>query len=477
MRKKWILGSGAVLVIAGFIGAATWRWNRVFSPPPTRDLAAEYLTLEHGLSQVPFDKVTWDDLLQLTDEFAALEDGILSGKLDEFKFYPPGEEDRLRAEAELELIYGATIADDAYDWVEQSRKALRAYAASVLHSRLTTLLGSKSIRVPSIAAPDGLYSGPGYQIGVLNGLARVEAERLRLALQEGDSIAALDCVANILELGRTIGSGAHPATASEPVQYANLAAIALREHLEREPLPVGFAADAAALFDGLSSDAVAQALLSLQAQEILLQDAINRVYAGDTDAYGAPETSKLLWVPHREMALEASAFVAAWSEYLQAGPVAPEPDVEKRLREKGGAANLYDPILMNMFRLESLVHRTFAAETELTAMAALLAIYAYHESLGELPSSLDVLVRGGFLKSLPEDRHAWDGEFRYRLDETSPAGFVLYSVGRDHEDDGGTEACGVPWADLYRSLGIGLGQDSVYSRMHKGAEPNEEWVP
>jgi hypothetical protein len=69
-----------------------------------------------------------------------------------------------------------------------------------------------------------------------------------------------------------------------------------------------------------------------------------------------------------------------------------------------------------------------------------IAVEAYRLKHGELPASLDVLVPE-FIPALPVDPYAPDGRFRYQFHPVDPerrAGFVIYSVGLDGVDDGGT---------------------------------------
>lgn len=63
-----------------------------------------------------------------------------------------------------------------------------------------------------------------------------------------------------------------------------------------------------------------------------------------------------------------------------------------------------------------------------------LALKIYKDQHGKYPSKLIELVPG-VLPSLPNDPFALSGTFQYRLDKK---GYVLYSVGPDGKDDGGT---------------------------------------
>jgi hypothetical protein len=79
-------------------------------------------------------------------------------------------------------------------------------------------------------------------------------------------------------------------------------------------------------------------------------------------------------------------------------------------------------------------------EAESHGVRLAIAVEAYRLRHGELPASLDVLVPE-FIAALPVDAYAPDGRFRYQFHPVDPerrAGFVIYSVGLDGVDDGGT---------------------------------------
>nr|CAA9299501.1 hypothetical protein AVDCRST_MAG63-5072 [uncultured Armatimonadetes bacterium] len=65
-----------------------------------------------------------------------------------------------------------------------------------------------------------------------------------------------------------------------------------------------------------------------------------------------------------------------------------------------------------------------------------LVLLAYRAERGTYPASLDALVRDGYLARVPDDPFAPSGPLRYR--RVSDTRCVLYSVGPDGRDDGGT---------------------------------------
>jgi hypothetical protein len=78
-------------------------------------------------------------------------------------------------------------------------------------------------------------------------------------------------------------------------------------------------------------------------------------------------------------------------------------------------------------------------ETNMALLMTALALNAFHAERGEYPGSLDELVSAGLLTAVPCDPFSADGmaPLRYRIAENGAA-YLLYSVGPDGRDDGGT---------------------------------------
>jgi len=79
-------------------------------------------------------------------------------------------------------------------------------------------------------------------------------------------------------------------------------------------------------------------------------------------------------------------------------------------------------------------HRHHQTNARKEALLTILAVHRFRADNGALPGSLDELVSDGYLQHVPLDPYS-DGPLIYRPIEDD---FILYSVGGDFTDDGGT---------------------------------------
>jgi hypothetical protein len=83
---------------------------------------------------------------------------------------------------------------------------------------------------------------------------------------------------------------------------------------------------------------------------------------------------------------------------------------------------------------EKVWYQSFIAGTAGEAVIAVVAIHRWRLDKGDWPQSLDELRQGGYMKTVPMDPWS-DGPLVYRR---IADGFILYSVGVNFKDDGGT---------------------------------------
>jgi hypothetical protein len=120
----------------------------------------------------------------------------------------------------------------------------------------------------------------------------------------------------------------------------------------------------------------------------------------------------------------ASSTQTPWEFNHGASPVRAE--MEQLMRE--------DPFVEVSGRpLVEVIGLAWRARTSLDATITVLALLRYATDHGRYPDSLAGLVDAGYIGFVPRDAYS-DGVLVYR---TVEAGFVLYSLGADFDDDGG----------------------------------------
>lgn len=85
---------------------------------------------------------------------------------------------------------------------------------------------------------------------------------------------------------------------------------------------------------------------------------------------------------------------------------------------------------------EKYYHYAYRVMAQRDALIITAAIMRYRLAQGDLPDKLEQLVRTGYLNSLPLDPYS-DAPFVYRRKGSD---FLLYSLGRDFDDDGGVRS-------------------------------------
>ena len=92
---------------------------------------------------------------------------------------------------------------------------------------------------------------------------------------------------------------------------------------------------------------------------------------------------------------------------------------------------------------DNLLDSSFKTKALHEAVLTILALKRYQIDQGEYPVKLEGLVKGGYLRQLPDDPYS-EGILRY---ERRSEDFILYSVGADFEDGGGRPEPGDEWGD------------------------------
>ncbi len=127
-----------------------------------------------------------------------------------------------------------------------------------------------------------------------------------------------------------------------------------------------------------------------------------------------------------------------------------------------------NPILEHLVPAYAKAVRTIdAGQAQLDGARLVLAVETYRlDHGGELPDALEALVPS-YVAELPEDAYAPDGRYRYRiLDEPDQhlRAYLVYTVGRDGEDNEGAEHPDDTEAGLRGSTLLIEGHDFVFNR-------------
>ena len=125
-----------------------------------------------------------------------------------------------------------------------------------------------------------------------------------------------------------------------------------------------------------------------------------------------------------------------WEQTARKSPAqirAENIDIEKQAMEIVEGNILLEIFTPAIGRVCEIAHRN---RIDVEATLAVIAILRYKEDVGDYPENLDELIEAGLLKALPIDPYS-DQPLVYKRTESD---FVLYGVGENFKDDGGTIA-------------------------------------
>lgn len=123
--------------------------------------------------------------------------------------------------------------------------------------------------------------------------------------------------------------------------------------------------------------------------------------------------------------LARAAKMTAWRLQMNSNLVKKQLDL---IIKQNAFFSVFGPTFVDLLNI------SYQARTDSEALIAILAIFRYKAEKGQLPSSLETLVDQHYLKALPQDSYSF-GTLVYKQINN---GFLLYSLGADFDDDGGT---------------------------------------
>jgi len=311
---------------------------------------------------------------------------------------------RLRDTARLEALEGMRLASEGHPaeaW-QCYRNLLRASRHLTMH---TTLMGS-------------LISGGVLDLGVRGAVIwsthkSVNADQLRRAIRDVE----------LVEQMRT------PASDVIKLEY-----IALREFSAKGvfcgtemPAWVRYTGYPAQV--GRSARLVVANLLTQADRPGYLRTAVHPGKLGlfELDPAAAPDP--VLRTPEE---VERSAVTSALTVSKTLHPVAPEAASE---------IEVCDPQSMTQ-NLHYAIQVNDTSQTRRSALLLALALQLHYREHGAFPTSIDELVKNGYLKSIPPDPFGKGEPFRYRREPGPRGAAVVWSVWIDGVDQGGIDLNG-----------------------------------
>ncbi|MEM1424561.1 MAG: hypothetical protein AAGH64_11240, partial [Planctomycetota bacterium] len=369
-----------------------------------------------------------------------------SGSIDMSFRVPDGDED----------------AEDLAGAIEAGRELLEWYAASDLPSELSAFLAMPGLRTPSLAeqAAPTLLTEFTAEYKAARTASVAEAFRARLALTRGDTASVASATGNIVGMMR-LHEG-------QPVIIAMLVRVAINamtngqvlEAIRAGEVPPESARELLPVYNAWIADEPGRTRVHLEGEELFTLSTLSQIYAGELtgDDLGF-SAARVLWHNHKSMDEAARRFFADAIVYTEAGPANGTPvampwDESSRISEFR-----HGPLAILLPAIDRASYAAFNARLENAVVTTHLAMLAYHDTTGTLPASLDDLVEAGLLDAPPADPFSPSGLLGYRLDDSVPGGFLLWSAGPDLTDNNGE---GPAWLESFEYEDLPDGQDLTY---------------
>jgi hypothetical protein len=330
--------------------------------------------------------------------------------------------------------YSALLADDA----DESERAAALDALAELERRGMWKKLDRLAANPAAALtyPPGahLFTAELSFAGAARQAARANAYRLRTALQQGQNDEAVRALTHGLTLARVAGQ--------QPLLIMRLVGIAigahtrdtLRAHIfEQRP------GDATLLrmIQSLETHALPSLALTMEGERLMGQQML----------YTTFNTSPLRPINRSAQMAKHNDILTIAIAYSSVPRQERDPALAAQLTAAYNLGRPYAPVALIVPALEKSMQSDDQSIADHHGTILLLAIEAHIARTGAPPESLDDLVAAGLITRIPGDPFSKDG-FRYRrlpsdgapAGESSRRGYILYSVGADGQDDGGTPA-------------------------------------
>lgn len=359
--------------------------------------------------------------------------------------------DALNAESARAAIKEQQVAQ------EWARAALDRFPQDGIDARLDALVAAKTVIRPKSDAV-ALLARLMPDLGDSRGLARALRSRMRLSAERGDIQSIAKDFERMLALGRHIGNQGLLIERLVGIAIASLAMAEVREQLARETVTPEVCQALLAAID--RQVRLPPPSFHVEGERLQILDTLQMMHSDD----GHGDGIRIVTVS-REMGGQAPGprivnvlglfepskkqmFAAANSIFdgLSKSSDVPRRSGRKSVFDYEAHVSKLGPKYKLLKVFGGAYDKAFAAndqfQLELAGTRVLVAVRLFELEKKRPPSSLDELVPR-YLAVLPDDPYAPDGRLRWKsMKEPDDQGrrYILYSVGADGVDDGGTPA-------------------------------------
>jgi hypothetical protein len=391
------------------------QWVTFGRDAPAKDYVASYneLALKIAGVRTPAEN-NWPLVSDIEADFAAVDEqfGIARGPRQS-PAVDYGALDDPEADGELRAAAAAALAelDRRGTWEKLDRLAANPAAAG------------------QFAGGTSLFNAD-VPFGRSRQAARATMHRLRTALAAQDSREALRMIEHAMTLSRVAGQ--------QPLLITRLVGIAI-ESGTREVLRTS-------VLESRPDEQTLRRMIALQEQHALppfAETLEGERLAGQQLLYDTLGASPLRPINRGAQIARHDLILNTAAAYISAPRQQRDPVLAAQLNRFANLGPSYTPVSIVVPAFENAFRADDQNITDRHATIILLAVEAHIARAGHPPAALDDLVTAGILTRIPDDPFAKDG-FRYRrLDAAVDPGvrcYILYSVGLDGRDDGGTPA-------------------------------------
>lgn len=451
LRRRNIVFA-ALGVVALILGFGSWVLsetlkvhNAVPSPQVNYRLQhRQYIESSLGIDSAQATEA-WGILLEAFDQRMAVDEPLWE-EMKDLRFSMSWDEAR-----EIDFDYDKIVSDEhAWSDLEFERRGIQQHRETGVFDKLSEFAANSPGLSPTDA--DGpLLTHSGSHGGEIRGMTRARVAAARLALVEGRHDDLVPAVRDCLAMGYTLSL--RPDVIEHLVAMA-VNALALRE-LKHEVVEGDFDDETLrTLLDLVRKPHLASLTTLVENERYLAYDTLEWYFSEDGYlilGYHTNEDSFDVAFKQRFNAATKSqtrAWVDDWITKTHAEIALPD---YQRWRSGYDPDVFEDQLRSTRFMFVRWMHIqrkgvfTKRAWYDLTVLATeiMIAIELFRNQYGEAPNSLDALVPD-LLPQLPVDP-LHGGPIGYTRDGDEPAGYLLYTFGRDGQDDGGYVNPDDPW--------------------------------